>query len=63
MQKIEALRADLVAHPELLARFNEIHPKTLEEVLRSRDDTILRGCYDFGYKIRSTCRQASASLI
>jgi hypothetical protein len=38
-QKIEAMRADLAAHPDLLARFNEIHPPpasgptTLEEAL------------------------------
>jgi hypothetical protein len=26
-QKIEAMRQDLANHPELLARFNEIHPR------------------------------------
>ena len=38
--KIEAMRADLAAHPEMLARFNEIHPPmpagptSLEDALR-----------------------------
>ena len=68
-QKIEALRADLVAHPELLARFNEIHPPpapgptTLEEALRNSSSSDLATippigpCYGLRYKFRLTCSQ------
>ena len=70
--KIEAMRADLVGYPDLLARFNEIHPRpapgptTLEEALASTaassaaaatDIQPVGSWYGLRYKFRLTCVQ------
>ena len=69
--KIEALRADLAGLPDLLARFNELHPlpapgpKTLEEALTSTAASSAAAggippvgpWYGLRYKFRLTCAQ------
>ena len=70
--KIEAMRTDLAAHPDLLARFNEIHPPpapgptTLEEALMSTSASSVEAAniiqpvgpwYGLRYKFLLTCAQ------